>query len=43
MENMHKDVLTDIIEKKDLTKEITEKLEKIIQEFTERFKSTIKK
>ena len=43
IENMHKDVLTDIIEKKDLTKEITEKLEKIIQEFTERFKSTIKK
>jgi len=42
MENLHKDILNDILEKKDLTNDITNKLNKVIQEFTERFKTTIK-
>jgi F0F1-type ATP synthase alpha subunit len=42
MENMHKDILNDILEKKDLTDDIVSRLNKVIQEFTERFKSTIK-
>jgi len=43
IENMHKDVLEDILEKKDLTDDIVNKLNKIIEEFTEKFKSSIKK
>jgi F-type H+-transporting ATPase subunit alpha len=42
MENMHKDILNDILEKKDLTDDIVSRLNKVIQEFSERFKSTIK-
>lgn len=42
MENLHKDILNDILQKKDLTDDITNRLNKVIAEFTERFKSTIK-
>lgn len=42
MENMHKDILNDILEKKDLTDDITGRLIKVIEEFTVRFKTTIK-
>jgi F-type H+/Na+-transporting ATPase subunit alpha len=41
MENLHKDILDDIIAKKDLTDDIVSRLNKVIQEFTERFKTTI--
>lgn len=41
-ESLHKDILTGIREKKELTAEITEKLDKFLKEFTERFKSTVK-
>jgi F-type H+-transporting ATPase subunit alpha len=42
MENLHKDILDDIITKKDLTDDIISRLNKVIQEFTDRFKTTIK-
>jgi F-type H+/Na+-transporting ATPase subunit alpha len=42
MENIHKDILNDIISKKDLTEDIINRLNKVIQEFTDRFKTTIK-
>jgi F-type H+-transporting ATPase subunit alpha len=42
MENMHKDILDDLKAKKELTDDITSRLNKVIEEFTERFKSTIK-
>ncbi|MCX6166021.1 MAG: F0F1 ATP synthase subunit alpha, partial [Ignavibacteriae bacterium] len=42
MENLHKDILDDIIAKKDLTDDIISRLNKVIKEFTERFKTTIK-
>ena len=41
-ESLHNDILTGIREKKELTNEITEKLDKFLKEFTERFKSTVK-
>ena len=41
-ESLHNDILTGIREKKELTAEITEKLDKFLKEFTERFKSTVK-
>lgn len=42
MENMHSDILQSIRETKDLTPENTDKLNKVLADFTERFKSTIK-
>jgi F-type H+-transporting ATPase subunit alpha len=42
-ETMNKDILNAISEKKELTDEITGKLDSIISEFTERFKSSINK
>jgi F-type H+-transporting ATPase subunit alpha len=42
MENLHKDILNDIKEKKDLTDDIVSRLNKVIADFTERFKTTIK-
>lgn len=41
MENMHKDILNDIAEKKDLTEDITKKLDEVIKKFTERFKDSL--
>ncbi|MBS1513620.1 MAG: F0F1 ATP synthase subunit alpha [Bacteroidetes bacterium] len=41
-ESLHGAILTDIREKKELTDEITERLNKFLKEFTERFKSTVK-
>lgn len=42
VENMHKDILSDISSKKDLSEDIINRLNKVIQEFTDRFKTTIK-
>jgi len=42
MENMHKGLLDDLRAKKELTDDITGRLNKVIEEFTERFKTTIK-
>lgn len=42
MENLHKDILNDISTKKDLTEDIINRLNKVIKDFTERFKTTIK-
>ena len=42
MENMHKDILDDLKTKKELTDDITARLNKVIAEFTDRFKTTIK-
>ncbi len=42
VENMHKDILNDLSIKKDLTDDIIDRLNKVIQEFTDRFKTTIK-
>jgi F0F1-type ATP synthase alpha subunit len=42
MENLHKDILNDIATKKDLTDDIISRLNKVIQEYTDRFKTTIK-
>jgi hypothetical protein len=42
MENLHKDILNDINEKKDLTDDILSRLNKVIVDFTERYKTTIK-
>lgn len=42
MENMHKDILDDLKTKKELTDDIISRLNKVIAEFTERFKTTIK-
>jgi len=41
VENMHGDILQSIRDTKDLTKENTDKLESVLKDFTERFKSTI--
>jgi len=41
-ENLHANLLTDIREKKELNDDITERLNKFLKEFTERFKSTVK-
>ncbi len=41
MENMHKDILDEIMQVKDLTPEIENKLKNVVSEFTERFKSSI--
>lgn len=42
VENMHPDIIKSISETKDLTADNTEKLNKVLKEFTERFKSAIK-
>jgi F-type H+-transporting ATPase subunit alpha len=42
MENLHKNILNDIKETKDLTDDTTKELDKIVKEFTERFKTSIK-
>jgi len=42
MDLKHPDLLQEIVEKKDLTKEITEKLTAIAKEFTESFKASVK-
>jgi F-type H+-transporting ATPase subunit alpha len=42
MESLHKNVLTDIADKKNLTAEITKQLDEIISNFTERYKTTLK-
>jgi len=42
METLHKELLNEIAEKKDLSDDITKKLDDIISKFTERYKSTIK-
>lgn len=42
MENLNKDILDEIRDKKELTDDLTKRLNKVIQEFTERFKTTIK-
>jgi F-type H+-transporting ATPase subunit alpha len=41
MENLHSDVLKEIIEKKDLTDNVVTKLKTILEDFTNRFKQTI--
>ena len=41
MENLHSDVLTEIIEKKDLTENVVSKLNSILDDFTNRFKQSI--
>ena len=41
LDNMHKDLLKDIADKKELTDNIKDRLDKVIKEFTERFKSSI--
>ena len=41
MENMHRQLLNDIAEKKELTDDMKEQLDKVLKEFTERFKSSI--
>jgi F-type H+-transporting ATPase subunit alpha len=41
MENMHKQLLNDIADKKELTDDIKERLDKVVKEFTERYKSSI--
>lgn len=41
MENLHNDVLTEIIEKKDLTENVVSKLNSILDDFTNRFKQSI--
>ncbi|MDQ3022221.1 MAG: F0F1 ATP synthase subunit alpha [Bacteroidota bacterium] len=41
VENMHGDVLQSIRDTKDLTPEITEKLNSLLKDFTDRFKSTV--
>lgn len=41
MENLHNDVLTEIIEKKDLTENVVSKLNTILDDFTNRFKQSI--
>jgi F-type H+/Na+-transporting ATPase subunit alpha len=42
LESLHKDLLNQIIEKKDFTDEISKKLDEVISKFTERFKSSLK-
>ncbi len=42
VENLHKDILNDILEKKDLTDDIISRLNKVIQEFKDRFVTKIK-
>lgn len=42
LENMHADILKSIRETKDLTKENEEKLNNMLKDFTERFKTTLK-
>jgi F-type H+-transporting ATPase subunit alpha len=42
VENMHPDIIKSIADTKDLTKENTEKMESVLKDFTERFKSTLK-
>jgi len=42
MESMHNDILDSISTKKDLTEDITGKLDKVLQEFVVRFSSTFK-
>jgi len=42
IENMHGDILQSIRDTKDLTPENTEKMNKVLKDFTERFKSTLK-
>ncbi|MBK6538761.1 MAG: F0F1 ATP synthase subunit alpha [Ignavibacteria bacterium] len=42
VENMHPDIVKSIADTKDLTKENTEKMESVLKDFTERFKSTLK-
>ncbi len=39
---MHPDIVKSIADTKDLTKENTEKMESVLKDFTERFKSTLK-
>ncbi len=41
MENLHNDILNDIIEKKEMTDEVTAKLNTILEDFTNRFKQSI--
>ena len=41
LDNLHKDLLKDIADKKELTDDIKNRLDKVIKEFTERFKSSI--
>ena len=41
LDNLHKDLLKDIADKKELTDDIKDRLDKVIKEFTERFKSSI--
>jgi F-type H+-transporting ATPase subunit alpha len=41
LDNLHKDLLKDIADKKELTDDIRDRLDKVIKEFTERFKSSI--
>lgn len=42
VENLHPDIAAGIKETKELTNDITEKLEKLLKDFTERFKTTVK-
>ena len=42
MENLHKNLLNDIAAKKDLTVEITKKLDEVISDFTQRYKTSLK-
>jgi len=42
VENMHPDIIKSISETKDLNAETTEKMDKVLKDFTERFKSTLK-
>ncbi len=41
-ESLHNDILVDIREKKELSDSVTERLNKFLKEFTERFMSTVK-
>jgi len=41
LDNLHKDLLKNIADKKELTDDIKNRLDKVIKEFTERFKSSI--
>ncbi|MBS1552430.1 MAG: F0F1 ATP synthase subunit alpha [Bacteroidetes bacterium] len=42
VENMHPDIIKSIADTKDLTKENTEKMDSVLKDFTERFRSTLK-
>lgn len=42
VENMHPDIIKSIADTKDLTKENTDKMDSVLKDFTERFRSTLK-